>query len=55
MCGRKKFARLASVKALQESQQALDNPKLVGIVLPEASDSDRTNHEGQYFTPSKGQ
>jgi hypothetical protein len=38
-----------------KDQLALDNPNLVGIGLHEASDFDRTNHEGQYFAPPKGQ
>jgi receptor protein-tyrosine kinase len=39
---------VASVKALKKGLQALDNPKLVGIVLNEASEFDRTNYEDQH-------
>jgi capsular exopolysaccharide synthesis family protein len=41
---------VAPVKALKKGLQALDNPKLVGIVLNEASDFDRTYYEDQYDT-----
>jgi capsular exopolysaccharide synthesis family protein len=41
---------VASVKALKKGLQALDNPKLVGIVLNEASDFDRPNYADQYRT-----
>jgi capsular exopolysaccharide synthesis family protein len=40
----------APVKALKTGLQALDNPKLVGIVLNEASDIDRTYYEDQHYT-----
>lgn len=40
---------VAYVKALRKGLQALDNPKLVGIVLNEASEFDRENYEGQYY------
>jgi capsular exopolysaccharide synthesis family protein len=41
---------VAPVKALKKGLQALDNPKLVGIVLNEASDIDRTYYENQHYT-----
>jgi len=40
---------VASVKALKEGLASLDNPKLVGIVLNEASDFDRTNYAQHYL------
>jgi protein-tyrosine kinase len=40
---------IASVKALKEGLASLDNPKLVGIVLNEASDFDRMNYEQHYL------
>ncbi|HEY4979523.1 MAG TPA: CpsD/CapB family tyrosine-protein kinase [Candidatus Acidoferrum sp.] len=48
---------VASVKALKKGLQALDNPKMVGIVLNEASEFDQTNYEDQYYAlrpPKKG-
>ena len=44
---------VAPVKALKNGLQALDNPKLVGIVLNEVSDFDRTYYEDQYYTLQK--
>ena len=40
---------VASVKALQKGLESLDNLKLVGTVLNEASESDRTGYAGQYY------
>ncbi len=40
---------MASVKALQKGLESLDNLKLVGTVLNEASQSDRTGYAGQYY------
>jgi capsular exopolysaccharide synthesis family protein len=40
---------VALVNALKKGLQALDNPKLVGIVLNEASEFDRGNYEDQYY------
>ena len=40
---------VALVKALKKGLQALDNPKLVGIVLNEASEFNRANYEDQYY------
>src|SRR6202049_312379 len=36
------------VKALKKGLQALDNIKLVGLVINEASDFDQIGYEGQY-------
>ena len=40
---------VALVNALKKGLQALDNPKLVGIVLNEASEFNRSNYEGKYY------
>jgi protein-tyrosine kinase len=40
---------VAAVKALQKGLESLDNLKLVGTVLNEASESDRTGYAGQYY------
>jgi len=40
---------VASVKALKKGLEALDNPKLVGMVLNEASEFDRANYAEQYY------
>ena len=37
------------VDALKKSMASLDNPKLVGMVLNEASEFDRTNYADQYY------
>jgi capsular exopolysaccharide synthesis family protein len=37
--------------ALKKAVESLDNPKLVGIVLNDASDYDRVNYYDQYYTP----
>ena len=36
------------VKALKRGLQALDHPKLIGVVVNEASDFDQAGYEGQY-------
>jgi capsular exopolysaccharide synthesis family protein len=36
--------------ALKKAVESLDNPKLVGIVLNDASDYDRVNYYDQYYT-----
>lgn len=41
---------VASVKTLKTGLQALDNPKLIGLVLNEASNVDRSNYAEQYCT-----
>jgi capsular exopolysaccharide synthesis family protein len=40
---------VAPVKALEKGLSSLDKPKLVGVVLNEASDSDRAKYAGQYY------
>lgn len=40
---------LTPIGALEKSMQSLDNPKLVGMVLNEASEFDRTNYSDQYY------
>jgi capsular exopolysaccharide synthesis family protein len=44
---------VASIKALKKGLQALDHPKMIGIVLNEASEFDRTNYKDQYLRPPK--
>jgi protein-tyrosine kinase len=40
---------MASIKALQKGLQSLDNLKLIGTVLNEASESERTGYKDQYY------
>jgi capsular exopolysaccharide synthesis family protein len=40
---------VAPVKALKKGLQALDHPKLIGVVMNEASGSDQANYDGQYY------
>jgi receptor protein-tyrosine kinase len=40
---------VAPVKALKKGLQALDHPKLIGIVMNEASGADQANYDGQYY------
>lgn len=40
---------LAPVKALKKGLQALDHPKLIGVVMNEASGSDQVNYDRQYY------
>jgi hypothetical protein len=35
---------------LKKAIESLDNPKLIGIVLNDASDYDRVNYYDQYYT-----
>jgi capsular exopolysaccharide synthesis family protein len=42
-------AGLAPVKVLKRGLQALDHPKLVGVVLNEAAEVDQVKYEGQYY------
>ena len=37
------------IRALKKGVESLDNPKLVGMVLNEASEFDRTNYADQYY------
>jgi receptor protein-tyrosine kinase len=40
---------VAPVRALKRGLQALDHPKLIGVVMNEASGSDQANYYGQYY------
>lgn len=44
---------VTSIRALKKSYESLDNPKLVGMVLNEASEFDRTNYSDQYYALSR--
>ena len=46
---------VSPVKALKKGFESLDNPKLVGMVLNEASEFDRTNYADQYYALSGAQ
>jgi capsular exopolysaccharide synthesis family protein len=37
------------VKALKRGLQALDNPKLIGVVVNDATEFDQVNYDGQYY------
>lgn len=41
------------ILALRKAFESLDNPKLVGMVLNEASEFDRTNYADQYYSLSR--
>jgi protein-tyrosine kinase len=45
--------RVASVRALQKGLESLDNLKLIGTVLNEASESERTGHADQYYAGAR--
>ena len=40
---------VAPVKALKRGLQALDHPKLIGVVVNEATEFDQVGYEGQYY------
>jgi capsular exopolysaccharide synthesis family protein len=40
---------VAPIKALKRGLQALDQPKLIGVVINEATEFDQANYEGQYY------
>jgi capsular exopolysaccharide synthesis family protein len=40
---------LAPLKALKNGLQSLDHPKLIGVVVNEASEFDQTGYDGQYY------
>jgi capsular exopolysaccharide synthesis family protein len=40
---------LTPIRALKKSFESMDNPKLIGMVLNEASEFDRTNYGDQYY------
>lgn len=44
---------LAPIKALKKGLQALDQPKLIGVVMNDASGSDQVNYDGQYYGASE--
>ncbi|HEY2645771.1 MAG TPA: CpsD/CapB family tyrosine-protein kinase [Candidatus Acidoferrales bacterium] len=44
---------VAPVKALKKGLQALDHPKLIGVVMNEATESGQTKYEGQYYAGPK--
>jgi protein-tyrosine kinase len=44
---------VAPVKALKKGLQSLDHPKLIGVVINEASRSGDVNYEGQYYGERK--
>jgi capsular exopolysaccharide synthesis family protein len=43
------------IHALKKGFESLDNPKLVGIVLNEASEFDRTNYTDQYYALNRAE
>ncbi len=43
------------IRALKKSFESLDNPKLIGMVLNEASEFDRTNYADQYYALNSSQ
>ncbi|MGC1484115.1 MAG: CpsD/CapB family tyrosine-protein kinase [Candidatus Acidiferrum sp.] len=40
---------VAPLKALKNGLQSLDNPKLIGVVINEASEFDQVDYDGQYY------
>jgi capsular exopolysaccharide synthesis family protein len=40
---------VAPVKALKKGLQALDHPKLIGVVMNEASGAEQAHYDGQYY------
>jgi capsular exopolysaccharide synthesis family protein len=40
---------VAPLKALKKGLQSLDHPKLIGVVVNEASDFDQIDYDGQYY------
>jgi Mrp family chromosome partitioning ATPase len=46
-------AGVAPVEALKKGLASLDNPKLVGIVLNEVSDSGQNKYASQYYSAPK--
>lgn len=44
---------VAPLKALKKGLQSLDRPKLIGVVVNEASDFDQLDYDGQYYGPRK--
>jgi capsular exopolysaccharide synthesis family protein len=44
---------VAPLKALKNGLQSLDNPKLIGVVINEASEFDQVDYDGQYYGSGK--
>jgi capsular exopolysaccharide synthesis family protein len=44
---------VAPIKAIKKGLQSLDNPKLIGVVINEASELDQVDYEGQYYGTRK--
>jgi capsular exopolysaccharide synthesis family protein len=44
---------VAPLKAMKKGLQSLDHPKLIGVVVNEASDFDQIDYEGQYYGARK--
>jgi capsular exopolysaccharide synthesis family protein len=44
---------IAPLKALKKGLQSLDRPKLIGVVVNEASDFDQIDYDGQYYGARK--
>jgi len=44
---------VAPLKALKNGLQSLDHPKLVGVVVNEASEFDQIDYNGQYYGARK--
>ncbi len=40
---------VAPLRALKNGLQSLDHPKLVGVVVNEASEADPIDYDGQYY------
>jgi protein-tyrosine kinase len=40
---------VAPLKAMKNGLQSLDNPKLIGVVINEASEIDQVDYDGQYY------
>ena len=44
---------IAPLKALKNGLQSLDHPKLIGVVVNEASEFDQIDYDGQYYGAGK--
>ena len=44
---------VAPLKALKKGLQSLDRPKLIGVVVNDASDFDQIDYDGQYYGARK--
>jgi protein-tyrosine kinase len=44
---------VAPLRALKNGLQSLDNPKLIGVVINEASEFDQVDYDGQYYGARK--